>query len=223
MQPSGSWPQLFWGERLITNVYIDGFNLYYGALKNSSHKWLDIEKLCNNVLPKTPINKLMYFTARVVPRPSDPTQNVRQDTYFRALSTNPKVEIIFGHFLSHVVSMPVCDALGKPTGTYAKVLKTEEKGSDVNLATHLLSDAALGKYDQAIVISNDSDLLMPIRFCRTLFGKRVGILNPHQRQSQVLAREADFVRPIRPGAISASQFSPKLYDRIGEINKPASW
>lgn len=119
--------------------------------------------------------------------------------------------------------MPECDASRKPTGTYAKVLKTEEKGSDVNLATHLLSDAALGKYDQAIVILSDPDLLMPIRFCRTLFGKRVGLLNPHQRQSQVLAREADFVRPIRPGVISASQFSSKLFDTIGVINKPATW
>jgi hypothetical protein len=211
------------GDGLRTNVYVDGFNLYYGALKNSHHKWLDIEKLCNALLPKTPIHRLVYFTARVIPRPSDPTQNVRQDAYFRALLTNPKLEIVFGHFLSHAVTMPVCDAAGKTNGTYAKVLKTEEKGSDVNLATHLLADAALSRYDQAIVISNDSDLLMPIRFCRTLFGKRIGILNPHKKQSHVLAREADFVRPIRPGAISSSQFPPKLHDSVGDIHKPAAW
>jgi hypothetical protein len=51
--------------------------------------------------------KINYFTARVIPRPNDPDQAVRQEIYLRALATNPKIAIHFGHFLSHAVTMPV--------------------------------------------------------------------------------------------------------------------
>jgi len=33
------------GTALRTRVYIDGYNLYYGCLKNSPHKWLDVRAL----------------------------------------------------------------------------------------------------------------------------------------------------------------------------------
>lgn len=206
-----------------TVVYVDGFNLYYGALRKTPFKWLDIEKLCNSILKNTPIARIKYFTARVSPRPNDPEQSTRQEIYFRALALNPKIEIHLGHFLSHPVRMPVCDGAGNPTGQYAYVLKTEEKGSDVNLAAHLMLDAHQATFDQAVVISNDSDLLTPIRFVRRVFGKRVGILNPHQRQSQVLLREADFVRPIRQGALKVSQLPEQLSDRRGSFSRPRRW
>ena len=77
-----------------------------------------------------------------------------------------------------------------------RVIKTEEKGSDVNLACHLLLDALRKDCDTAFVISNDSDLLEPIRIARREFGVQVGIGCPHKRPSYVLVQEADFVRPI---------------------------
>ena len=212
-----------WGNILRTFVYVDGFNLYYGALRRTRFKWLDIEKLCWLILKNTPINKIKYFTARVVPRSNDPDQGIRQEIYLRALATNPKVEIHFGHFLSHVTRMPLCDSTGKVTGQYADVLKTEEKGSDVNIAAHLLLDAHTSRFDQAIVISNDSDLLTPIKFVRRDFRKRVGILNPHQRPSQVLLREADFLRPIRIGAVAAAQFPDQMSDGNGIFGRPSRW
>jgi hypothetical protein len=60
--------------------------------------------------------------------------------------------------------MALAMPLGQPQ-KYARVIKTEEKGSDVNLATHLLHDAHMGRFDVAGVISNDSDLLEPIKNC----------------------------------------------------------
>jgi uncharacterized LabA/DUF88 family protein len=213
-----------WGaEALRTFVYVDGFNLYYGALRRTSCKWLDIEKLCGLILKNTPIERIKYFTARVVPRPSDPDQAVRQEVYLRALSTNSKVEIHFGHFLSHAVRMPLCDANGLMTRQFSYVLKTEEKGSDVNIASHLLLDAHLSLFDQAIIVSNDSDLLTPIRFVRKNFGKRVGVLNPHRRPSQVLLREADFLRTIRAGAVAGAQFPDQMSDQNGKFSRPARW
>ncbi|NWG25014.1 MAG: NYN domain-containing protein [Pseudorhodoplanes sp.] len=206
-----------------THVYVDGFNLYYGALRKTPFKWLDLEKLCNTVLKATPITAIKYFTARVAARANDPDQSVRQEVYLRALATNPKIEIYFGHFLSHSVRMPICDGQGNCNGQYATVLKTEEKGSDVNLAAHMLLDAHYNRFDQAIVVSNDSDLLTPIRFVRREFGKRVGVLNPHRRQSQVLLREADFVRPIREGALKVSQFPERMSDKVGNFSRPFRW
>jgi hypothetical protein len=72
--------------------------------------------------------------------PNDPDQPVRQQLYLRALGTLPKVSVHLGHFLTHMVTMPLVVSAGHPQ-QYARVIKTEEKGSDVNLATHLLHDA----------------------------------------------------------------------------------
>jgi hypothetical protein len=90
--------------------------------------------MCKVLLPRDQINRIKYFTARVDARPSDLDKPLRQELYWRALRTIPNLEVILGSFLTHEVKMPL-----SPIGTgYAKVLKTEEKGSDVNLATHLL-------------------------------------------------------------------------------------
>ncbi len=55
-----------------TYVYIDGFNLYYGALKGTQYKWLNLQKLCELVLPNNKIAYIKYYTARVKDRPDDP-------------------------------------------------------------------------------------------------------------------------------------------------------
>jgi hypothetical protein len=85
---------------LRANIYVDGFNLYYGALKNTPYRWLDIAKLCRIMLPHDTINQIKYFTALVNPRPTDPDQLTRQQIYLRALQTIPNLEIIYGHFLT---------------------------------------------------------------------------------------------------------------------------
>lgn len=136
-----------------TFVYVDGFNLYYGAVKRTPYKWLDLDKMCRLLLPRHQILNIKYFTARVSARPADPGQPTRQQAFLRALRTIPHLEIIYGHFLTTEVTMPLA---GRPAGTpaYAKVIKTEEKGSDVNLATHLLRDGYRGEYDAAVLITN---------------------------------------------------------------------
>lgn len=106
---------------------------------------------------------------------------------------------------------------------FATVIKTEEKGSDVNLATHLLHDGVRGLYDTAIVVSNDSDLLEPIRIVRRNYGKTVGLLNPQEKPSKQLRKNTDFVKQIRRGPLAACQFPPTLTDAKGTITKPSSW
>lgn len=205
------------------NVYVDGFNLYYGCLKRTPYKWLDPARLAELLLPRhCHVHRVRYYTARVSGRPGNPNAPRRQETYLRALRTIPDLTIAFGHFLTSEVNMPLVQP--KPNGpTVARVIKTEEKGSDVNLPSHLLLDAFREDCEFAFVISNDSDLLEPVRIVRREFGVHVGLGCPHERPSQVLLRQADFVRPIRVGVLRASQLPTTLRDDHGTITKPSSW
>ncbi len=201
------------------SVYIDGFNLYYGCVKGTPYHWLDLAKMCQILLPKDEIKTIKYFTALVTPRPNDPDKLLRQEIYLRALGTIPNLEIIKGAFLSHTVTM----RLAPPKTGFAKVIKTEEKGSDVNIATHLLIDGFKDKYDLAIIVSNDSDLLEPIKFVREELGKSIGILNPQKNTSIVLEKQALFIKKIRKGVLSKSLFPNTLVDAKGKFSKPSIW
>lgn len=203
-------------------VYVDGFNLYY-ALKDTPYKWLNLRCVVRALLPHTEIQRIKYFTARVSARPEDPEVPTRQQIYLRALKTLPELEIIFGHFLQHTVWMRLAHppSSGSP---YVQVLKTEEKGSDVNLASHLLADGFLGRYELAVVISNDSDLVTPIKMVQTLLNRPVIVLNPHpKRPSRQIRKYARFVKPIRRGVLKHCQFPPILQDAQGTFHKPPEW
>ncbi len=205
-----------------TMVYVDGFNLYYGAVKGTHYKWLDLQALCRVMIPTNTVIGFKYFTARVHARPDDPSQPMRQLVYLRALQTLPNLQIIFGHYLTHVVSMPLVKPL--PNGKrFIDVVKTEEKGSDVNLATHLLTDAFDNAFECAVIISGDSDLKAPIQFVQTKFHKPVGVLNPQLKACKTLQTTARFYKHIREAALQASQFPPVLTDKQGNFHKPPSW
>ena len=105
-----------------------------------------MDKSCKLLLPNHQIQKIKYFTARVNSRPNDLGIPVRQETYLRAIRTLPNIEIVLGHFLTQEVNMPVSNCLSN-NQQYVRVTKTEEKGSDVNMATHLLSDGYKNKID----------------------------------------------------------------------------
>lgn len=209
---------------LKTNVYIDGFNLYYGALRQTPYKWLDVAALCGALLTRNHIHRIRYFTAKVDPRPNDPDQPVRQLAYLRALATLPNVEIHYGAFLTKPVTLPTTASLaarGKPV--FEEVLKAEEKGSDVNLASYLLLDAFKRDCECAVIVSNDSDLLTPIRMARHELGLTLGALLPRQAGSMEIKAAVNFWKPIRAGALGVSQFPPTLKDKVGVISKPARW
>lgn len=205
-----------------TIVYFDGFNFYYGSVKGTRNKWLDLGRMCQLLLPPNQIIGFKYFTSRVTARPNDPGQPSRQQTYLRALETIPNLEIIYGHFLAHRVTLPRANGTG-----YERVIKTEEKGSDVNLATHLLHDSYQGRFDVGVVVSNDSDLAEPIRIVTQDLGIRVGVLSPTskwRRPSRELTRYATFVKRIRKGPLGGCHFPDPVVDSMGKpIHKPTSW
>ncbi len=208
---------------MVANIYIDGFNLYYGAVKGTPWKWLNVECLCRRLLPRDTLNRIRYFTARITARPEDPRAPQRQQTYLRALQTIPILTVHEGYFLATPVRMP----LVHPTRNRrtVEVIRTEEKGSDVNLATYLLLDVFEQDCETAVIISNDSDLLEPVRAVKRRFGMPVGIINPHppRRRSRALLAEASFFKQIRAGALAACQFPQTLTDISGDFSCPSEW
>jgi len=107
-----------------------------------------------------------------------------------------------------------------------RVYKSEEKGSDVNLASFLLLDAFKTEYDVAAVVSNDTDLITPIEMVKHEFGRRIFVFNPHDRASWPMRNAASAptdYRRIRAGVLAASQLPPTLTDAVGTITKPPGW
>jgi NYN domain len=213
--------------RQRTIVYVDGFNLYYGALKDGPNRWLNVAELCKRLMrPTHEIVAIKYFTARVQPRSNNPQQAQRQQIYLRALATIPGLSIHYGHFLTRKVNRRLArpPRSGSPNRL---VWNTEEKGSDVNLASHLLIDGFRARYDIAVVISNDSDLKTPVEFVRGDLGAPVGVLNPHKNRSWALSPRklpaGSFYKPIRAAALAASQLPDTLKDADGTIHKPKGW
>ncbi len=209
------------GRKPRVIVYVDGFNVYY-AIRGTPYRWLDLGRLSRIVVGEATVERIRYFTARVADRPNDPGQAARQDAYLRALRTIPNLDIYEGRFLTSQVRMAAVNpAPGAPRTV--QVYKTEEKGSDVNLATMLLLDAVRSECDEAVVISNDSDLVMPIRLTREELGKRVGVLNPGLLFSQAMLEAATFYRPISLKTFAAAQFPNPLSGKHGEIFRPPRW
>lgn len=209
---------------LRTSVYIDGFNLYYRALKGTPHKWLDLKAMLEFLLPAhCRIGRIKYFTA-IVSGKRDPGKPVRQKTYIRALEKHiPELTVHYGHFLSNAVSACRYPPTNPPS--FVNILKTEEKGSDVNLALHLLNDAWRNEYECAVLVSNDSDLAEALRMAREERGKTIGLVSPVQKgqghPSFSLQRYAHFTRQIRVGVLAASQLPSPIPGTT--IRKPAGW
>lgn len=214
-----------------TNIYVDGFNLYYGSLKYTNYKWLDISKLVTALFPTTTVNKIRYFTANVKSSRHDPDAPVRQNIYLRALATIPNLTTHKGRFALREVCLPqfplayINDNTTRPPQN-VQVLKPEEKRSDVNLATYLLKDCYTNDFDEAVIISNDSDLFLPIQVVIQDCGKKVHSVNPHKRWklSQELASVASSaMAEINKRHLASSQFPPQMVDSTGTFNKPTSW
>jgi len=209
---------------LRTFVYVDGFNLYYRALKGTPYRWLDLEALSNSLLGVPHVlEKVRYFTAPVSGK-QDRNTYARQQKYLNALRANPKVEIHLGSFLASIkyrqLEVPLTDGT-----THVRVHHMEEKGSDVNLASYLIHDAWAGRFDVALVYSQDTDLLEPIRIVKEELHKPVGIVVLDGRKPGKLAQTASFQRHLTPGRLAASQLpsSVSFGNKGKTADCPAEW
>jgi hypothetical protein len=99
----------------------------------------------------------------------------------------------------------------------ASVATYEEKGSDVNVAAHLLVDVLANGFDAAVVISNDSDLRWPVQEARRRVP--VGAVNPGSRYTaghlsgKALVQRVAFSRPVRARKPTAYRCLAERRDR----------
>ena len=213
-----------------TYIYIDGFNLYYGAVKGTPYKWLDLVALSKRLMAGYNVQKIKYFTA-MVRGLGDPGSPKMQKVFLRALKTlyTDKIEIIMGSFRIYPKYLPI--AYRGEKGKYVAseksvwVMKSEEKGSDVNLATHLVNDAWKNLYDVALVVSNDSDLAGAINIAKNERGKTIVLANPFlwsRKGTAIELRNLNLeVRKIREEQLKACQLPEKI--PRANIHKPAKW
>ena len=203
-------------------AYIDDFNFYYGAVRGEPQfKWLNLQAMCEAMLHPHDLIALRYYTARVTDRPDDAGQSQRQDVYLRALETLPKVEVVYGQFKERRRRLPL--ARSRRGGRrFAEVIVTEEKGSDVNLATDLLWDALTGAMGVALVVSNDLDLQRPVERAKS-HGINVVTVNPHRHHGQRPSLRGTESRNLRLWHLRL-QLPEVVVDVDGqEIRRPKEW
>ena len=211
-------------------IYVDGFNLYKSALQfgNPDCKWLDLVTMSEKLFPHFEIIQVKYFAARLKSSLHDPDVHRRQSVYLRALESVPEVSIYLGHFAVHKQHLPlhpeVIDPIsGKRLTAYVR--RSEEKGSDVNIATQMLLDGFSQAADVFVLVSLDSDLQAPLQALKTRMGLSTGIVFPNENVSKkLLEAQPEYVRHLRSGLLRESQFPNQVLASDGTIiTKPVTW
>lgn len=246
--------------RMRVGVYVDGFNLYYGARGlcgrgTPGWRWLDIRALAQRIVARisrwqgATIARIVYCTA-VIDAASNPSGYAEQDIYLKALTAAHSVDhIAFGSYVARVKYAPLAvkadsrsrnpeivhpqwpimvqDAHGNPIPDATFVVSyadREEKGSDVNVAAHLLVDVLTSAVDAAIIISNDSDLQYPVSYARGQVP--VGLINPSSNYlaGALRGQPSDGIGNHWWHRLSAADLHAcQLADPVTSFARPADW
>ncbi len=207
------------GNRSI--VYVDGFNFYYGAVRGTAHRWLNLEGCFTRLRPDDQLLRIQYFTALV-----DGRHRADQQTYLRALATTPLVNVILGKFKSKQIS---CRVRGCTFNGPRMFQTAEEKRTDVNIALQLLDDALHDRADRLVVVSGDSDLVPAIELVKARsphiqISVYVPSRHPIRGAATGIRNAADKNRTIPMALLKVSQFPAEIPDgRGGVIRKPPHW
>jgi 6-hydroxy-3-succinoylpyridine 3-monooxygenase len=216
-----------------TIVFIDGYNLYYGVVRRTPYKWLDIVRLFQEhiLLPDTELLEVRYYTAPVLGSLcDDPESPQRQRQYLQALrKLHPeKLTILEGKLVKSTPILRLAEAIPEAPGlTTAKVITLTEKKTDVNIASDMLSAVFLGQCEQVVLCSNDSDMegaLKAIRqHCPTI---RVGLAPPianpdYRRICKELKTLSHWVKIPTLEAMAEAQLPNKIPGT--SITKPGKW
>jgi len=220
-----------------TIVYVDGFNFYYGLLRDTSYKWLDLIKLFEEELvplksPEAELVTLKLFTAPVLARFATNKANAQnsQDRYWRAMSTlyPERFEVIKGYY--HPTYHNAIKYLSPPDKSErVDTWKLEEKLTDVQMALHLYRDAIQDKCDQIIIASNDSDIEPAAKLIKQDTDVTVGIILPRkpdsQRHSSKHLRDiTDWnINAVHPDQLLRCQLPDKVPTHKKPIKKPDYW
>ncbi|MFZ0640654.1 MAG: NYN domain-containing protein [Candidatus Acidiferrales bacterium] len=180
-------------------VFIDGFNLYHAIAAHAKYrpyKWLNLRKLASlYVHGQDTLEAVLYFTTLAT---WDMAKAVRHKLYIRALE-NEGLTIVYGEFKRKQKHCKLCQ---KDFWSF------EEKQTDVNIALSLFQFAVADRYDKAVIISGDTDLLPAVKAVRATFpGRQIGIVIPIGRASEDFKKQADFHYKMREHHLASSRFS----------------
>lgn len=232
-----------------TRIYIDGYNLYYGCLKGTPFKWLDVLSLFeSHILPSvtalvagqrlTPVLDplaVKFFTAPILERVAKADDSVRcQELYHSALKKHQpgRLEIIKGYYSLTTTTAKVVDTTNPKKAPReceeTMVWKLEEKQSDVNLALHAVTDVFLGGIEHVVIVTNDTDIAPVVDMLKRHTKAAVGVVIPTTDHDRVpntdLVKQADWVRThITLAELQAAQLPRVIPDRRRPVSKPTSW
>ena len=197
-------------------AYIDGFNLYFGLREKGWRRfyWLNVQLLVQNLLKfNQELVMTKYFTSRII---GSPDKEKRQSTFIEALETLPNLEIFYGKYQLNPRECLHCGF---------KNQVPNEKMTDVNIAVEMLSDAVKGKFDTALLLSADSDLVPLIRAIKNTFTqKRIVVAFPPARWSVELQSVAHAFFTIGRVNLTRSLFPDQVKKADGFIlQRPLTW
>ena len=228
-----------------TRIYIDGYNLYYGCLKGTPYKWLDIVKLFQDyVLPSSSLCTsvlhhcgVKFFTADIVEKAAT-SQDSRKDqqAYHRALSLfhdATTLQIIKGYYSvtkARAFKIELSAPAKKPNEcNYVDVWKLEEKQTDVNIAVESLHDAHIDdELEQIVYVTNDTDLVPALDKIKSIGRIKIGLVIPTtdkvRKPNAELSKLADWTRQsITLEELKASQLPRTITGGRKPVTKPDSW
>ena len=198
-------------------VYIDDYNFYYGLKSVNWRKfyWLDLVNFFDTFMKE---NQQLVAVKNFSAPTKNQSKNQRQSTYFSANKQNKRFELILGSYVLKDISCNNC---------HTDFQIPEEKKTDVNIATQMISDCVYDDCDISILVSGDSDLTPPIDFIKN-----------HNSNHQVFAyfppkRQGLHLKNICNHSLLLEHFKSRFRDnqlpdtistRSGyELKKPEKW
>lgn len=234
---------------LRTRIYIDGYNLYYGCLKGTHLKWLDLLALFEkSILPSVTAMidghniasdlqpaAIKFFTAPILEQAAKASDSIQcQEQYHAALSKHQpgRVETIKGYYSLTKARAKVIDPIDEkkwPRDCLSTdIWKLEEKQTDVNLALHVVKDALLGEIEHVVIVTNDTDIAPALEMIRAHTKAAVGLVIPttdHERAPNAdLVKHAHWVRThITEAELKSAQLPRVIAGGRRPAIKPDSW
>jgi len=231
--------------KLRTRIYVDGYNFYYGCLKGSSYKWLDLEVVFSTILSTIlfevngtaarfdllPLG-IKYFTAPILQKFAKTNESVaRQTSYHAALKAHmgQSISIIEGRYDSREARAYEAIKGQKPRDSDLKdIWKLEEKESDVSLALHAFGDAIQDEVDHVVFVTNDTDLVPAMKMIRQKTRASIGLIVPSRenvrKPNASLVELADWTRRnLKDEELERSQMPTPIRGNNRTIHKPVTW
>lgn len=235
-----------------TRIYVDGYNLYYGCLKRSPHKWLDLLHLFEaHVLPSSvpgagaastppwqsatdPL--LFYYTAPIKEVAAKAPDSVdSQKAYHAALQAHSgnRLKLVLGNYSLIKAKAKKIDPKDpkKPMGLCdpVEIWKLEEKKSDVALSLQAYHDALTKQVDMVVIVTNDTDVAPALQMIRDNTEAQIGLVIPTTDQTRTpnteLVKLAHWTRTnITEVELKSAQLPLNVQKSNGKFTrKPISW